>query len=256
MQMLFYEFSVLAKCVQFKNLSAAATHVGLSQPQLSRIIAKIEDELKIVLLDRTAKRKSGWTPIAFELSKAFEKSAVHFAQELKNISNQDMIEELRIGTLEGMTGMALKVAKKCFQVVGIKKITLDIFDLNELEANFQSGNLDVILSSKQPGRQKYKYLEEIGYQSLQPIESNKEYGVFSHFEIGRLHHKNTQQYPHILVSNSLAIRREWLQSQGGYGLLPSEVKRGRSQGKEPILMIGSDLLSPVVWKEIQKSLAE
>ena len=61
MQQLYYELGVLAKAVNFKNLSAAALHVGLSQPQLSRIIAKIEEELKIVLLDRSAKRKSGWT---------------------------------------------------------------------------------------------------------------------------------------------------------------------------------------------------
>ena len=63
MQQLYYELGVLAKAVNFKNLSAAALHVGLSQPQLSRIIAKIEEELKIVLLDRSAKRKSGWTSI-------------------------------------------------------------------------------------------------------------------------------------------------------------------------------------------------
>ena len=58
LQNLAYELSVLVKAVQHKNLSAAAVHVGLSQPQLSRLVAKIEHELNIILLDRTARRKS------------------------------------------------------------------------------------------------------------------------------------------------------------------------------------------------------
>src|SRR4051812_3529845 len=98
MQQLYYELSVLTKAIHFKNLSAAALHVGLSQPQLSRIIAKIEEELKIVLLDRSAKRKSGWTPAAFNLADVFDKSAKRLETELSIITNNQMIAELRIGT--------------------------------------------------------------------------------------------------------------------------------------------------------------
>ena len=207
MQQLYYELSVLSKAINFKNLSAAALHVGLSQPQLSRIIAKIEDELKIVLLDRSAKRKSGWTTVAFQLSEIFEKSIRRLELELQGISNNQMVGELHIGTLEGLSDFALKACKLCFEEVGVKKITLDIFDLNELEANFLSGNLDLIFTSKTPGRQKFKYLMELGFQKLEEISSNKNFAVLSSFEYGRANKKELESYPHIFVSNSLAMRR-------------------------------------------------
>ena len=117
MQHIYYELSVLGKAIHFKNLSAAALHVGLSQPQLSRIIAKIEDELKIVLLDRSAKRKSGWTPVAFQLSVMFEKSSKRLESELAHLSQNQIVAELKIGTLEGLSSFAMKnlslLLRKC-----------------------------------------------------------------------------------------------------------------------------------------------
>lgn len=250
MQQLYYELSVLAKAVHFKNLSAASLHVGLSQPQLSRIIAKIEDELKIVLLDRSAKRKSGWTAVAFQLSEIFEKSIRRLELEMHSVSKNQMVAELHIGTLEGLSDFALKAVRLCFEEVGVKKITLDIFDLNELEANFLSGNLDFIFTSKQPGRQKFKYLLELGFQKLEEINSNKNFTVLSSFEYGRSNKKELEDFPHVLVSNSLAIRRSWFEKVGGTGHLPTEAKKGRQKDAEPVLMIGSELLSPGLWENI------
>ncbi|UOF00026.1 LysR family transcriptional regulator [Bdellovibrio reynosensis] len=250
MQQLYYELSVLSKAVHFKNLSAAALHVGLSQPQLSRIIAKIEDELKIVLLDRSAKRKSGWTGVAFQLAEIFEKSIRRLELEMQGISNNQMVAELHIGTLEGLSDFALKTCRLCFEEVGVKKITLDIFDLNELEANFLSGNLDLIFTSKTPGRQKFKYLEELGFQKLEKIESNTNFAVLSTFEYGRANKKELEDYPHLFVSNSLAMRKSWLENHGGTGHVPTEAKKGRAKDAEPVLMIGSELLSPVLWENI------
>ncbi|MEK2644069.1 LysR family transcriptional regulator [Bdellovibrio sp. BCCA] len=256
MQQLYYELSVLAKSVNFKNLSAAALHVGLSQPQLSRIIAKIEDELKIVLLDRSAKRKSGWTAVAFQLSEIFEKSIRRLETELQGISNNQMVGELHIGTLEGMADFALNTSRLCFEEVGVKKITLDIFDLNELEANFLSGNLDLIFTSKTPGRQKFKYLSELGFQKLEKIESSKNFAVLSSFEYGRANKKELEAYPHLFVSNSLAMRRAWFDKHGGTGHLPTEAKKGRAKDAEPVMMIGSELLSPVLWENITSAIEE
>ncbi len=252
MQHLYYEMSVLAKAIHFKNLSAAALHVGLSQPQLSRIIAKIEDELKIVLLDRTAKRKSGWTGVAFQLAEIFEKSSRRLDIELQGISNNQMVAELHIGTLEGLSDFAMNTCLQCFEDVGVKKITLDIFDLNELEANFLSGNLDLIFTSKTPGRQKFKYLSEIGFQKLDKIETSNKFAILSSFEYGRAHKKEWDETPHLLVSNSLAIRRAWFDQHGGTGHMPTEAKRGKSKDAEAVLMIGSELLSPVLWDKITK----
>lgn len=254
MQQLYYELSVLAKAVHFKNLSAAALHVGLSQPQLSRIIAKIEDELRIVLLDRSAKRKSGWTAVAFQLSEIFEKSIRRLELEMQGISNNQMVGELHIGSLEGLSDFALSTSRQCFEEVGVKKITLDILDLNELEANFLSGNLDLIFTSKTPGRQKFKYLQELGFQKLEKIESSKKFAVLSTFEYGRANKKELEDFPHLFVSNSLAMRRSWLDNHGGTGNLPTEAKKGRAKDAEPVLMIGSELLSPVLWENITSAI--
>lgn len=254
MQQIYYEMSVLTKAIHFKNLSAAALHVGLSQPQLSRIIAKIEDELKIVVLDRSAKRKSGWTNVAFQLSEIFEKSTRRLELELQTISNNQMVGELHIGTLEGLSDFALNTTRLCFQEVEVHKITLDIFDLNELEANFLSGNLDLVFTSKSPGRQKFKYFVELGFQRLEKFESSKDFAVLSTFEYGRANKKELENFPHLFVSNSLSIRRSWLEKNGGTGHLPTEAKRGKAKDAEPVLMIGSELLNPVLWNSITEAI--
>lgn len=249
-QHLYYELSILAKAIHFKNLSAAALHVGLSQPQLSRIIAKLENQLKVVLLDRSAKRKSGWTTLAFQLSDVFEKSSRRLQTELQSISTDQMVAELHIGTLEGLSDFALNTSRLCFEKVGVKQITLDIFDLSELEANFLSGDLDLIFTSKIPGRQKFKYMKELGSQRLEKFETSKNFAVLSSFEYRRSVKKELEVFPHLFVSNSLSIRRSWLEKNGGTGYLPAEVKKGKSKDTEEVLMIGSELLSPILWESL------
>jgi hypothetical protein len=254
MQHIYYELNVLTKAIHFKNLSAAAIHVGLSQPQLSRIIAKIEDELKLVLLDRSAKRKSGWTPIAFQLAVLFEKSSKFLEAELSNLSQNQVIAEIRIGTLEGLSSFAMQICQHCFDQIGISKIFIEIYDLNELEAHFLSGSLDLIFTSKSPGRQKFKYISELGFQVLERIQTNKNYAVLSTFEHGRSAKKEFDHFKHVLVSNSLSLRKSWFESIGGIGFLPTEAKKGKSKEHEPVYMIGSEILNPVLWSQINSGL--
>ena len=254
MNVIYYELSVLAKSVHFKNLSAAALHVGLSQPQLSRIIAKIEDQINVVLLDRSAKRKSGWTATAFHLATVFEKSIHRLETELAHMSQKQMLSEIRIGTLEGLSSFAMNVSRSCFKELKIKKIVLDIFDLSDLEAHFMAGDLDLIFTSKTPGRQKFKHIGELGYQQLEQIKTNPDYFVLSTFEFGRTARKEIDHYNHVLVSNSLAIRKEWFDSMGGTGQLPTEAKRGKPREHEPVYMIGSEILSPMLWQKIYDSI--
>lgn len=250
MQQIYYELSVLAKAVNFKNLSGAALHVGLSQPQLSRIIARIEDELKIVLLDRSAKRKSGWTPVAFQLAHMFEKSIKRLEGELQGLSQNQLVSEIHIGTLEGLASFAINTCKHCFDQIGVPKIYIEIYDLNELEAHFLSGNLDLIFTSKTPGRQKFKYLHELGFQVLEKISSNKNYALLSSFEYGRSHKKDYDEFKHVLVTNSLTIRKDWFKAFGGTGLMPTEAKRGKSKEHEPVLLVGSEVLNPSLWQQV------
>jgi DNA-binding transcriptional LysR family regulator len=250
MQQIYYELGVLAKSVHYKNLSGAALHVGLSQPQLSRIIMKIEEELKIVLLDRSAKRKSGWTPIAFSLATMFDKSIKRLEVELMGFSQNQMIGDLHIGTLEGLSSFAMEACQHGFNEVGVSKIFIEIYDLNELEANFMAGNLDLIFTSKSPGRQKFKFLKELGFQVLEKIQSDKNYAVLSSFEYGRAHKKEFDAFKHVLITNSLAMRREWFQKIGGTGFMPTEAKRGKAKEHEPVLMIGSEILNPKLWQQM------
>ncbi len=256
MQQLYYELSVLAKAIHFKNLSAAAIHVGLSQPQLSRIIARIEGEFKIILLDRSAKRKSSWTPIAFEMAGIFDRSIRRLGTELQGLSQNNAVAEIHIGTLEGMANFAMDTSKVCFEGVGIKKISLDIYDLNELDSNFLAGNLDMIFTSKIPGRQKFRYLLEIGSQVLEKVSSNRKIGVFSTFEYGRSQKKELEAFEYLFISNSLAVRKAWLENVGGVGYVPSETRKGRVKEHEPVFLIGSELLNPILWEKLESALSK
>lgn len=254
MQSIYYELSILAKSVHFKNLSSAAMHVGLSQPQLTRIIQRIEEELKLTLLDRSSKRKSGWTNSAFELAQIFDKSSKQLHQDLSIISDNYKIQQLHIGTLEGLVPFALKAAKKCFEHLQVREISLNIYDLNELEANFTSDQLDLIFTSNSPGKQKYKYSKELGYQQLELIQNSQKYSVQSSFEFLKSDPVKLKKFEHVFISNSLSIKKQWLEKFGGTGILPSEAKSGsKPRDAMPILMIGSELLNEAIWTEISKT---
>lgn len=250
MQPLYHELTILTKALHYKNLSAAALHVGLSQPQLSRIIARIEEEYKIILLDRSAKRKSGWTQVAFRLAEIFEKSHRRLEHDLLGVSRNQIMSELRIGTLEGLSSLSLKTAHLCFNNVGIHKISLDIYDTSELEAHFLSGNLDLIFTSKAPSKQKFKYYQEIGYQKFDRVETDVSFGVFSTFEYGHRPAKERTRFKHVLISNSLSIKKEWFRTVGGTGSIPGEPQKNGGKDADQVLMIGSELLSPLLWEQL------
>ncbi|MFZ4403811.1 MAG: LysR family transcriptional regulator [Pseudobdellovibrionaceae bacterium] len=251
---LYHELEVLAKSVHFKNLSAAALHVGLSQPQLSRIISRLEDELKVVLLDRTTKRKSGWTPLASELAQIFEKSMHGLQKDILSLNQNQIQSSLRIGTLEGLSHLALDMAYHCFQNAGVKKIILDILDLNDLDAHFTSDGLDLIFTSKPPGKQKYKNFIELGSQNLELVRTSDKFGIYSSFEYFQLKKPQTEQFAHHLVTNSLAIKKDWLKQFGGTGWIPTKMKQTKAENAEPVLLIGSDILNPKLWSTIEKSI--
>ena len=56
MEYLSWDLAILSRATHYPNLSIASTHVGLSQPQLSRIVAKLEEQYGVQLLDREARR--------------------------------------------------------------------------------------------------------------------------------------------------------------------------------------------------------
>lgn len=248
-----YELSMLAKAIQHKNLSAASAHVGLSQPQLSRLIAKVEAELNIVLLDRTARRKSGWTPIAHELSLAYTKGMRRLEEEITALAQEREITELHIGTLEGLSPMAVQFTRALFEKLNMKTVHVDVFDFSDLDAQFLNGTLDLIFTARAPSKQKFKYTAEVGYQTMDTVNTDESTAVLSPFEFTGQDKKSLeQQHQHVLVSNSLAIRQNWLKDFGGTGTLPGEAKKVKGKALNPVYVIGSDLLQPALWKKMSE----
>jgi hypothetical protein len=245
-----YEMGVLTKAIQHKNLSAAAVHVGLSQPQLSRLVAKIESELNVVILDRTARRKSGWTPLAQELALAFSRGMSRLDTEISALAQEREVSELHVGTLEGLSSIALKFARQGYDQLGMHMMHLDILDFKELDSEFMSGGLDLIFTVRSPSKQKYAHMIEVGYQQEEKVLNDRDTIVMSPFEISGVEKKTLENTKRVFISNSLSMRSHWLSTYGGTGSLPIDAKTGRGKGVYSVYLIGSDLLSPRLWTKI------
>jgi hypothetical protein len=140
--------------------------------------------------------------------------------------------------------------EQCFSKLGIHTVHLDVLEYRDLDSQFLSGNLDLIFTARTPSKQKFKYELEVGYQQLEQISTNKDIHLFGSFEYSALDKKELSKVKNVLVSNSLSLRRQWLQQFGGTGSLPVDAKKGRGKGHFPIFMLASDLISPKLWAQI------
>src|SRR5690606_36427305 len=132
-------------------------HVGLSQPQMSRLINQLERELNVTLLDRSVKRKSGWTAAAFRLADVYSQSSRKLQSSLRSLVESQMPTHVSIGTLEGLRRLTVQIANHLLSNSKIVLVEIDVFDQNELEQKFLNGDLDLIVSSRNPTRQKLKH---------------------------------------------------------------------------------------------------
>lgn len=250
MQDVHYRLAILAKAVNHKNLSSAADHVGLSQPQLSRVIGKLEEEMKVVLLDRTVRRKSGWTPAAIQLAEVFLQNEMQLQNSIQRIMGKQVFATLKVGVLEGLANLAMYYVHALFDQLDLKEVHLDIFEVSEIESRFESGELDLMFSFKSPGRQKYRHVLEVGYQSMKTINSDSPFMVYSPYEYVQQRTKGKKTSKKVFISNSLFVRKRWLETFKGSGHLPSKIHLKPSEGKFPLYVVGSDLLSPQVWEKV------
>src|SRR5687767_14472141 len=101
------ELSLLSRAILYPNLSTASVQIGVSQPQLSRVVMKLEQELKVVLLERQSRRHSTWTPMAYRLSEMYADLSHKFDSRLKEIIEGESPTHIKIGTLEGLLGFAV-----------------------------------------------------------------------------------------------------------------------------------------------------
>ncbi len=258
MDTLHWQLAVLGKAVHYKNLSSAAIHVGLSQPQLSRIVSRLESELNVVLLDRAVRRKSGWTPVAFKIAETYSRQARQLSQSLTQLCSDNQISQINIGTLEGLNHLASFVCHQMFLQTRIQTVEVDVLDLSELEERFERNELDLIFTAREPGRQKYKYCKILGYQTFDRHDSKasdlEDLRVFSPFEYSSQSGRHRVLKPgRTLLSNSLALRRNWIKEYGGTGFFPSDVRRKKTghDSEVPVYLIGSNVLSPTLWRKFE-----
>lgn len=253
-----WELSVLSRAIAYKNLTGAASNIGLSQPQLSRIVSKLEQELSVVLLDRTSRRKSGWTPAAYRLAETYSKANRSLESEILRVVGESHPTELRVGTLEGLIDLSTRFVDYMFRESGILQIELDVHDLNALEEQFFEGTLDLIFVSREPGRKKFKNSRTLGYQSLE-AQSNGSTTVLSSFEFQtRPGAGKKKSDSRLLVSNSLLVRRHWVDRYGGRAIFPSKVHSKADPstrpppGTSPVYLVGGDLLPASLWGKISE----
>ena len=250
---LHWELSIISRAVHFPTLTSAAQNIGMSQPQLSRIVKRVEDELSIVILDRTAKRKSGWMSVAFELAQLYSTNERKLELDIIHLQQDRMLTHLRIGTLEGLSLVASEFCQRLFKNAGVLIIELDIYEIEKLEEEFQQGNLDLMFGFREPGKKKYKYSLNIGSQEIKKITQGGTWAV-SHYEyeknqLGRKRKKDER----ILICNSLNFRKNWIEANKASGWVPSAVYKAKNRheiNEHHVLLIGSDLLSPVEWKTL------
>jgi DNA-binding transcriptional LysR family regulator len=268
MDNLHWHLSVLSKAIHYKNLSGAAVHVGLSQPQLSRIISRLEGDLGVVLLDRAARRKSGWTPVAFKIAETYSRSSRKLTQALQQVKSDGQLTQITIGSLEGLAPLATAFARQLLDLPKTQLVELNVFDLSELEERFEREELDLIFTAREPGMHKYRYSRILGYQSVERTtavertmgRADNTLKVYSQFEYAQ--HLHSRRSPmreargntsKVLLSNSLSLRRQWIDEFGGTGFVPGEVRRKRLNDADvTIYLIASDLLSPTLWEKIEK----
>lgn len=199
------------------------------------------------LLNRKVKRKSSWTPQAMLLAQTYQLHQRRLDQALKALHSSQIPKQISIGTLEGLAELAGQHVERLFAKFKMEMISLDVFDRTELEAKFLAGELDVIFNTRLPSRTKPKYVHVCGYQTLDQVEKGLDYQVYSTFEFNLRPRKAKEIFNRTLVSNSLAVRRAWLERIGGHGTLPSAISDKAKKGADEVLLVGGEWVDPRLW---------
>lgn len=252
MESLQWPLAVLSRAVKYKNLTGASQHIGLSQPQLSRLISQLEADLHLTLLDRSSKRNATWTPVAYKLSEIYSLSSVKLKNSITELQSDEEASHIHLATLEGLAELALEFSQDVFQSTKVEFIQLDVLDLHEMEALFLSGEIDLLFTSRAPGKKKYKFQRSIGHQTWEVKTDSSPYQVFSPFEYDQSKTKSKSKKTKTLVSNSLVVRREWLLHKGGDGKLPGPVSRKIDGVHTPVMIVGADHLKESIWKFVNR----
>lgn len=243
---IYWPLEVLSRSVHFPNLSTAAEHVGISQSQLSRMLKQLESYFGYQLLDRKIKRKSMWTPEAHQLAEIFLTHNQRLLNQFQQLKARQNITELRMVCLEGVIDLASQMLHKVSKKIPLTSIRLDIFDLDELEERYLREEYDLMLSIHIPNRTKPKYQHTMGFQNPEWVSNKKaNTNVYSVFEDHQKKNKRKSQAM-TFVSNSLQVRRNWIEQYGGSGQFPSAELSSR--GEIEVFLLALPSLPENVWE--------
>lgn len=252
MDQLHWPLTVLNRSIPYKNLTAASQHIGISQPQLSRLIKQLEENLDVTLLDRSSPRHTTWTPQARKLAEIFGKSEKALSFAIDEFKEESQQKEVSIGTLEGLSPLAKQFAHHLLEHTFVETIQLNVFDQNDIESRFLVGDLDLVFTSRSPNNKKFNYIHEIGYQFIEPKrDEDCPTKIYSTFEYNSLNSTQRKRKAKRLISNSLYIRKSYQQKYGGTILLPSTIHKGQVPEKAlPVAVIAQDFISQEIWNEL------
>ena len=182
MEDMHWPLTLLSRAINYKNLTHAANNIGISQPQLSRVISKIEDEFSVVLLDRESKRKSSWTTEAEKLAHLYKGYSSNLQNSIENLLQHAFPKEVKVGTLEGLIGVSSTICEKLLNKTELEIVSLDVYDLSELQNLFSKGELDIIFTSHLPGAKKVARLINLGFQTLDAVDHSSDLSVMSSYD--------------------------------------------------------------------------
>ena len=166
MEDMHWPLTLLSRAIHYKNLTHAASNIGISQPQLSRLVAKIEEHFSVVLLDRDSKRKASWTKDAIDLAEVYTNYTRNLKNSIDRVLTDAFPKEVKVGALEGLISVSSTACHSVLDNSLLEVLSLDIFDLAELQGRYSKGELDVIFTSRLPGAKKPKRMLLLGYQTL------------------------------------------------------------------------------------------
>jgi DNA-binding transcriptional LysR family regulator len=215
--------------------------VGLSQPQLSRILHKLEEQFELSLLDRSSRRHSSWTAAAHRLAEAFDSCSRDMDRTLSDLQAAGASTDLRIGTLEGLAPLCCHYAARLLESGLVRQIDIEVEDLNRLSEHFVEGGFDLAFTSREPGKKKYPLLKILGYQSLRATGQARGPLVKSSSESSRPT-RAAHEVPRI-TSNSLVVKKIWIENYSGRGVVPTPLYRKpdvKAQNEQSVFLIGAD----------------
>lgn len=247
---LYWPLSVLSRAIDYKNLTGASKHIGLSQPQLSRVVKQLEEALNITLLDSSSPRHSTWTPEARSLAEVFDRSKQSLTQGISQLQTDTLPKEIHVGFLEGLLDEAMKLVDVVLNSHHIEKVFVDSCDLNILEARFISSDLDLVLTSRSPQNKKYSFQKLIGYQDFIELGGKKKGPkILSTFEYQT--QKRLTKGAKSLITNSLYFKKHYQKDYGGYSLSPGEiVRKPESKNFAEVLVIAQDYFNQELWEKL------